>query len=184
MSAVVKHPSTAAKESDSRFCGQCGRMCQPLINDNVGFGPCVDDAASPIECPTLQQAIVSSYTTARLMSKEPHPETQALVKRLGIPATMIDDWVAKADRAAAIKNEVRLGAYGEGPCAFLRQAADWIGQGDTDERLLALIDRLMTSLDPTQGRNATMGEISEWHARLATRASELLSDPGDWEMDP
>lgn len=158
-------------------------MCQPLINDNVGFGPCIENAASPIECHDLRDQIVSSYTIARFMKRPVHEDTAALVRRLGIPEALIAEWVENASRISQAKEQLRMGMYGEGPCAFAKQAADWIGQADSDERLFAFIEQLRSALDPTEGgtRKITMGEISEWHARLANRAADVLADPGDWE---
>ncbi len=76
---------------------------------------------------------------------------------------------------------MRRGQYGEAAFGFIVEAAQWMQQGDSDERLLAIIEALRINLDPTRGGCATFGDIAEWHARLADRAAEILSDSGDWE---
>lgn len=183
---VVKYPSSAAGEPDRRFCGQCGRRCQPLINDNAGFGPCIDDADSALECPSLRQQIVNSYTMAKALNRPVHADTAALVFRLGIPEAMLNGWMAKAERVSIIHHEVSAGALGDPKFAFVDQALEWIGEGDSEERLLALIEVLRIGLDPTEKetRSLTMGEIMDWYARVGKRANEILSDAGDWEPTP
>lgn len=176
---VVKFPSSAVDQADERFCGQCGRMCQPLINDNKGFGPCVDGAPSVLECPTLQRAIVSSIGIADASQREVHPETKALIQRLGIPASIIAEWVDKAKRVLLIRHELRQQKYVEG--SALNQVADWIGQADSDERLIALIEELKVRVSPDAIGSLTFGDISNWYAQLSERAAQVLADPGDWE---
>jgi len=104
-----------------------------------------------------------------------------LVKRLGIPQSLVEQWVAKAERVQGARNELRQMRYG--PPSFVTLASDWISKDDSGDRLLALIEELRTALDPTHGgdQRLTWGEISEWYERLGKRAHEILSDPGDWE---
>lgn len=177
------YPSSAADVPDKRFCGQCGRLCQPLINDNVGFGPCVEDAESPLECYSLRKQVTSSYVLAQQLGRDVHPDTVALTKRLGIPDSLVRQWVDKELRASAIREELARARYDDS--SLLCQVAKWVRKGDADERIIALIDELRGALDPTEGGTLemTFGQIADWHQHVATRASDLLSDPGDWEFD-
>ena len=113
MSQVVKYPSSAADAPDKRFCGQCGRMCQPLINDNVGFGPCIEDAPNVLECNSLRKAIVGSFTIAMQLERPVHDDTKALIARLGIPGSVVERWVGKELRAQAIHAELRQASYAQ-----------------------------------------------------------------------
>ncbi len=184
MAAIVKYPSAQAHQPDKRFCGQCGRLCQPLINDNEGFGPCVEDAASPVECADLRRAIVNAHSLAKARGRGIHPETAALIARLGLPAELVAEWVAEALRAQAIRNQLARGRYGEGGASFLRQLDEWMRQGDSGERLLALIEEMRLNLDPTEGGTKALSlvEIAAWHSSLALRAAEILDEIGDWEF--
>lgn len=177
---VVKYPSQSADQPDKRFCGQCGRLCQPLLNDNVGFGPCIDGADSPIECGDLRRAIASSYSLARFWDKGVHPDTQALVKRLGIPETLVTEWVESAARVSKAADEIRAARYDD--ASFVSQLMNWVRASDSGERLLILIEEMRTALDPTEGkRGCTYAAICDWHESLAKRAHAPLLDPGDWE---
>lgn len=181
MSGIVKFPSASADQPDKRFCGQCGRLCQPLINNNIGFGPCVDDADSPIECDSLRRAVVSSHLIGLQMRRPVHADVTALTARLGIPDRIVKQWIDKELRAIAIRAELSNARYDEG--SLLSQLLRWVQQGDADERIIALISELRTQLDPTGGgaQDMTMGQIADWFALVAKRASDILSDPGDWE---
>lgn len=182
---VVKYPTAAAGDPDTYFCGQCGRRCQPLINDNVGFGPCIDGAASVIECGAFRSAITNSFRVAAQFGRAVHPETAALVARFGVPQAIIDGWIADADRRQSIADYLRRGQYEdvEGGAPFMRALCDWIAEGNADDKIVALIADLKVYCDPTEGggRPLNMIEITDWFERLGRRAADVLSDPGDWE---
>lgn len=185
MSATVKFPAARASEQDKRFCGLCGRMCQPLVNDNAGFGPCIDDAASPIDCHDLRRAIVQAHVIAKALESDLNPEWAALIARLGIPPELVAEWVAKGERVTAAQEFLSRGRYeGMGGAPWINALRDWVGEADSDERLLLVVEELRLALDPTAGGTKTLsyGEISDWYGSLADRAKDILADPGDWEM--
>lgn len=183
--SVVKYPSNAAHEPDENFCGQCGRRCQPLINDNKGFGPCISGAASVIECDDFQTAIVNGFRVAKALERDVHPDTAALVARLGVPQGVIDGWIGDADRRQQIADYLRRGEYEgvDGGAPFMRALCDWLGDGHADDKIVALIAELKVYCDPTEGGEKPLSwiDICAWFERLGKRAAELLADPGDWE---
>ena len=185
ISAVVKYPSKVASEPDRRFCGQCGRRCQPIINDNVGFGPCIEGADNVLDCRDFRVTIVSAHQIAEVQKRPIHPETQALIDRLGIPASSIEEWVGEYKRRQATAEYLRCGEYGQADGApFMPALIEWVAAGNAHEKIIALIDELKVHLDPTEGGTKALSylEICEWFDRLGDEAKETLSDPGDWEM--
>ncbi|TAM99323.1 MAG: hypothetical protein EPN45_16210 [Rhizobiaceae bacterium] len=182
---VVKFPSKLSSEPNHRFCGLCGRRVYPFLCDNIGFGPCIDERSNAVDCRDLQHAIVGAVRMAEKCERTIHPEWTALIARLGLPQVLIDEWLAKAERAASIRDQIRLGEYGAaGGLPFMRALSEWVAAGDADEKIIALVEALKVHCDPTAGgtKPVSMLDIMDWFERLGERAKDILSDPGDWEM--
>ena len=118
--AIIKYPAKAAADPDRRFCERCGRRVHPFSTTGESFGPCLEDAASVMDCHDFQRAIVRAYQVAASMERDVLPETKALVARLGIPEAAIQEWLASARRVNDIKEHLRLGNYG------LANGAPWM----------------------------------------------------------
>lgn len=182
--SIVKFPSNAADEPDCRFCGLCGRRVQPLDASGEGFGPCIEGVETVIDCGDVRRSVVNAHTFAEALEKPLNPEWQAFIARLGIPAALVAEWVAKGKRVAAIKEFVARGKYeGMGGALFMPALADWLDGGDADEKILVLLDELRVHLDPTEGgtRLLTLIQLADWYERLGKRGAEILSEMPDFE---
>lgn len=165
--------ATWPKDHPGRNCNLCGERIYPLwVDTTPPPGTCADDEDDPKICALVRSRCKMNLAISRDQGKPMHQRMTALMQRIGLT---IADLEADLAHDQAREEAHRVLMYDTPAMVGTVRLTDWLSEGDSEAKLLALLDEVLHVVDKCDGQR-TLLEIHDAGYRFAKRVSNLICD--------